>query len=51
MEETTKDRRRVNIGRTSTGKLSYDCTVELYDCTNDQILAEATEYANSIVGN
>lgn len=40
-EETKVWRHRVNVSQTSTGKMSFDCTVEATGTTQDEILAES----------
>ena len=40
-EETNGKRYRINVSQTSTGKRSWDCTVELVNATIEEVLAES----------
>jgi hypothetical protein len=49
MEETIiSNRRRVNIGYTASGKITWDITVELFNKTNEETVKEATELKNLV---
>jgi hypothetical protein len=41
-------RRRVNIGQTATGKITWECTVELFNKTNKECKEEVVELVNMI---
>ena len=41
MEIEVSKRYRINVSQTSTGKKSFDCTVELIDAPMEQILIES----------
>jgi hypothetical protein len=47
MEEKTiieaSPRKRVNVGFTASGKLTWDLTVELFNKSNDEIIAEVLD--------
>jgi hypothetical protein len=41
-------RKRVNYGVTSTGKPTWDCTVELFNKTNEEVVAELKDLISKI---
>ena len=48
MENTYKKRTRINVSTSVKGIKTYDCTVEIVDGTNEEVLAESDALVKSL---
>jgi predicted HTH domain antitoxin len=48
MENSYNNRRRVNVSTSVKGIVTFDATVELIDCTNEQVVAEIKDLVTKL---